>query len=109
MASTSTYPEGNRFATTDADSRQAEIWIISLLSLMYSLIILSGRVVVKWNFHGLDDIAVGFAYVRSLDTVLFRFVELTRTSVWHWGIGLVCMSRYTLVLVRQLHSSVAEV
>lgn len=50
---------------TDANSRQAEIWIVSLLSLMYSVIILAGRVVVKWNFHGLDDVVIGVAYVRT--------------------------------------------
>ncbi|KAK5740130.1 hypothetical protein LTR17_004842 [Elasticomyces elasticus] len=61
-----TYPAGNRFAISQSDNRQAEIWIISLLSLMYSVIILAGRVTVKWNFLGLDDIALALAYVLAM-------------------------------------------
>lgn len=60
------YPKGSRFAVSTTDNRQAGLWIASLLSLMYSIVILCARLVVKWGNLGLDDIALAGAYVLSL-------------------------------------------
>lgn len=57
------YPEGDRFAVSTPDNRQAGIWIASLLSLMYSFVILCTRLVIKWGFFAADDIALAGAYV----------------------------------------------
>ncbi|KAK3723948.1 hypothetical protein LTR37_001432 [Vermiconidia calcicola] len=60
------YPKGSRFAVSTTDNRQAGLWIASLLSLIYSIVILCARLVVKWGNLGLDDIALAGAYVLSL-------------------------------------------
>ena len=60
------YPDGNRFAYSTADDKQAELWIASLLSMMYSFIIVCVRVTIKWGLFSLDDVALAGAYVSQV-------------------------------------------
>lgn len=69
------YPQGNRFAVSTADDRSAWIWIASILSLMYSAVVLATRLLVKWEFFGLDDAALGIAYVSGCRAVEALWVE----------------------------------
>jgi hypothetical protein len=60
------YPEGNRFAISSPDDQQAWIWIFSLLSFIYSAVILALRTVLKLHHRGADDIALEIAYVSPV-------------------------------------------
>lgn len=59
------YPDGNRFALSTENDRQAGLWIASILSLMYSVVILCTRLVIKWGFFAIDDILLAGAYVGA--------------------------------------------
>ena len=62
---------GSRFSTVTPDDHQAWLWVLSILSLIYSFFMLGARIMVKWKDPGYDDLALGIAYV----------------SLCKWGLG----------------------
>ncbi|KAK4544788.1 hypothetical protein LTR36_004037 [Oleoguttula mirabilis] len=72
------YPAGNRFAVSTPDDHQASLWITSLLSLMFSVVVLAARVVVKWGAFGADDIALGIAYVLATAHWITMYMAMSR-------------------------------
>lgn len=59
-------PSDNRFARFTSEDHSAPIWIASILSLIFAVLILAVRLgFVKWNMHGLDDLVLTLAHVSS--------------------------------------------
>jgi hypothetical protein len=58
-------PQGSPFALSSADDQQAPLWILSILSLIYSVLIFGLRISVKTHLTGADDVALGIAYVSD--------------------------------------------
>ena len=54
---------GNRFSVYTSTDHRAALWVLTILSLLYSCLFLGVRLVVKRNFWGPDDIALGLSYV----------------------------------------------
>jgi len=55
--------EGPRFSEYTSTDHQAPLWILTTLSLIYSVVFLVVRCAVKSKRWGLDDVALGVAYV----------------------------------------------
>jgi len=59
----STPDEGPRFSEYTPTNHQAPLWILTSLSLIYSVVLLIVRFAVKVKRWGIDDIVLGVAYV----------------------------------------------
>ena len=57
---------GPRFSEYTATDHQAPLWIATILTVAYAGIFLIVRIAVKFQMLGLDDIALGVAYVCSM-------------------------------------------
>lgn len=53
----------HRFAQDSADSHQAWLWVTSLLALIYSLLVIIIRIIIKWGVFGMCDWVLALAYV----------------------------------------------
>lgn len=60
-------PMGVRFSEITVHNHQAWLWNISLMSLTFAFLTLGMRLIVKWRMYGIDDWALGLAYVRHLE------------------------------------------
>ena len=58
-------PSTKRSRSCPSDHR-APLWILVLLSLIYSTVFIGVRLAIKVKFWGLDDVALGLSYVRIL-------------------------------------------
>ncbi|PNS14008.1 hypothetical protein CAC42_6521 [Sphaceloma murrayae] len=54
-----------RFAEDSADSHQAWLWVTSLLALVYSVLVIIVRIIIKWGVFGLCDAVLAVAYLLS--------------------------------------------
>ena len=54
-----------RFSLYTAWNHQAPLWVVTILSLIYSSIFLLARLAAKYKSLGLDDAILGLAYVCS--------------------------------------------
>ena len=57
--------EGSRFSEWSPTDHQAPLWVVNILSPIYSLLFLCVRLIVKYKAWGLDDLVLGMAYVRN--------------------------------------------
>lgn len=90
--------QGHRFASNTGDDRSSQLWISSILCLIYSVLVLNVRLHIKWKFYGVDDAAISLATVCRLVTrqdlylhVLGSAVGGEHTAVhsikkWTWSI-----------------------
>lgn len=54
----------NRFAHITPDNHSAPLWVASLLSLIYTVLVLAIRLgYTKWKAHTIDDIVIILAHV----------------------------------------------
>lgn len=58
-------PSGLRFSELTPHNHQAWLWNTSLMSLTFAFLTLGMRMIVKWRMYGIDDLALGAAYVRD--------------------------------------------
>lgn len=54
---------GFRFSELTPHNHQAWLWNVSLMSLTFAFLTLGMRGIVKWRMYGIDDLALGIAYV----------------------------------------------
>jgi hypothetical protein len=62
---------GHRFAPITADNTSGNLWISSILCLLYCSLALIVRLHIKWKLHGADDVTVTIATVSRLVFVFF--------------------------------------
>ncbi|KAG8632047.1 hypothetical protein KVT40_001187 [Elsinoe batatas] len=65
-----------RFAQDTADSHQAWLWVTSLLALIYSMLVIIIRIVIKWGVFDVCDSVLAVAYVVSLVVHICIYVGL---------------------------------
>ncbi|KAF4551664.1 Hypothetical protein D9617_12g035520 [Elsinoe fawcettii] len=65
-----------RFAQDTADSHQAWLWVTSLLALIYSMLVIIIRMVIKWGVFDVCDSVLAVAYVLSLVVHVCIYVGL---------------------------------
>jgi hypothetical protein len=57
-------PTGNRFAHLTPEDHSAPLWVVTLLSSIYAILVLAVRLgYVKWRAYGLDDFVLTLAHV----------------------------------------------
>ena len=66
-------PADSRFAVYTPTDHRAPLWILSWLSLIYSLLFLGVRLAIKQKFWGFDDALLGVGYV-SLERATERLI-----------------------------------
>ena len=95
MASSSSAPQpigesDIRFARFTPDNHSAVLWITSLLSLIYAILVLIVRLgFVKRRAHGLDDVVVTLAHVCIQRLLICTTISINRlTAVQLVGIGM---------------------
>jgi hypothetical protein len=55
---------GDPFARITTDNHSATLWVVTLLSTIYAILVLAVRLgFTKWRAHALDDIIVTIAHV----------------------------------------------
>lgn len=52
------------FSRPDEDDQRGWLWVVTILSIIYSVAFLGARVFIKYGQLGIDDIVLGIAYVR---------------------------------------------
>jgi hypothetical protein len=69
-------------AVTPAD-RSGILYIVTVLSSIYTSIVFVTRVVIRWHILGLDDGAMLIAQVSSLPSLpsMVRYIQLTKRGV----------------------------
>jgi hypothetical protein len=54
----------NRFTQVTSNDHAAAIWVVTLLSIIYAVLVLAVRLgFTKWKTYGFDDIALTIAHV----------------------------------------------
>ncbi|TKX18674.1 hypothetical protein C1H76_9464 [Elsinoe australis] len=66
----------HRFAQDSADSHQAWLWVTSLLALIYSLLVIIIRIIIKWGVFGMCDWVLALAYLLSFIVHICIYVGL---------------------------------
>jgi anti-sigma-K factor RskA len=84
----------NRFARITTNDHSAALWIATILSLIYAVLVLAVRLgFTKWRAHTLDDIVVTIAHVCNTKLMNCSCVDLTRSNghaaccIYHVGIA----------------------
>jgi anti-sigma-K factor RskA len=84
----------NRFARITTNDHSAALWIATILSLIYAVLVLAVRLgFTKWRAHTLDDIVVTIAHVCNKKLTNNSCVDLTRSNqyaacwIYHVGIA----------------------
>lgn len=78
-----------RLLTVSPSDHSPWLWVTSILSLIYALMVLGCRLLVKWGVLGLDDAALGVAYVRQRARPLepATFANYAQAfGLIHWGL-----------------------
>lgn len=52
------------FSRPDEDDQRGWLWVVTILSIIYSVAFLGARVFIKYGQLGKDDVVLGIAYVR---------------------------------------------
>nr|POF22397.1 hypothetical protein CFP56_36482 [Quercus suber] len=81
-----TYEHGHPFSIVTKYDHQAWLWVTSILSLMYSLLILTTRIIVKWGHLCDDDLVLAMAYVLHWAVVVCidSLLELGQIALPVW-------------------------
>lgn len=58
----------HRFSPVTFNDHAGQLWIVSILSLIYSVLVATARAYIKYQMFGFDDILIAFATVRKLTT-----------------------------------------
>lgn len=71
----------NRFARITTTDRGATLWVVTLLSMIYAILVLAVRLgFTKWRAHTWDDFVVVVAHVRVAKPPAFTaFISMTRS------------------------------
>ncbi|KAF2026158.1 hypothetical protein EK21DRAFT_12166, partial [Setomelanomma holmii] len=73
-----TIPSSHRFAPITADDTSGNLWISSILCLIYCTLVLIVRLHIKWNMYGADDSTVTVATMLQLGEVSSLFIALRK-------------------------------
>jgi hypothetical protein len=84
----------NRFARITTNDHSAALWIATILSLIYAVLVLAVRLgFTKWRAHTLDDLVVTIAHVCNKKPANSSCVDLTRSNqyaaCWVYHVGIV--------------------
>lgn len=93
------------FTSPDEDDQRGWLWVVTILSIIYSLAFFGARVFVKYGQLGRDDLILGIAYVLRFQRLIF-WVWLTAVQIIafaRWG---AIMNAFTLGLGAFLGSTV---
>lgn len=89
-----TFGDGPRFSPVTSSDHAGQLWIVTILALVYSTLVSTARAYVKYKMFGIDDILIAFATVRAFKlgfgrrnlknlTVAFVLDFATRTMYCH--------------------------
>ncbi|KAH7383932.1 hypothetical protein BKA66DRAFT_570121 [Pyrenochaeta sp. MPI-SDFR-AT-0127] len=70
------HDSGHRFAPITADNASGQLWIASILCLIYGSLVLIVRLHIKWKLYGADDITVTVATFLQLGEVIPLFIAM---------------------------------
>ncbi|KAH6625721.1 hypothetical protein C7974DRAFT_206270 [Boeremia exigua] len=65
-----------RFAPNTADNSSGQLWIASILCLIYCTLVLIVRLHIKWRLYGMDDAAISLATILQLGENIPLFIAL---------------------------------
>ncbi|OAL53498.1 hypothetical protein IQ07DRAFT_628764 [Pyrenochaeta sp. DS3sAY3a] len=66
----------HRFAPITDENVSGQLWIVSILCLIYCALVLIVRLHIKWNLYGADDVAVTLATFLQLGGVIPLFIAM---------------------------------
>lgn len=67
----------NRFARITTNDHSAKLWVITLLSAIYAMLVLAIRLgFTKWRKYGFDDLFVTIAHVCTAQFLVVVFVNV---------------------------------
>ena len=58
----------HRFSPVTFNDHAGQLWIVTILSLIYSALVAIARAYIKYQMFGFDDILIALATVRELNT-----------------------------------------
>lgn len=102
------YTDNAGFTRPDEDDQRGWLWVVTILSIIYSLAFLGAIVFVKYGQLGRDDLILGIAYVLQSKRLRSR-VRLTAVQVIAWGRWGAIMNAFTLGLGTFLGSTAHSV
>ncbi|OAA36601.1 hypothetical protein BBO_08183 [Beauveria brongniartii RCEF 3172] len=71
-----TFGDGPRFSPVTSSDHAGQLWIVTILALVYSTLVSTARAYVKYKMFGIDDILIAFATILQLAQSIPIFVGL---------------------------------
>jgi hypothetical protein len=71
--------ESNQFSPITSDDHAGNLWILTILSLIYALHVAVARIYIKYRMFGVDDVLYGVAFVSI---IVYHVVVIHRTDLW---------------------------
>ncbi|KAM3458801.1 hypothetical protein NHJ6243_007251 [Beauveria neobassiana] len=71
-----TFGDGPRFSPVTSSDHAGQLWIVTILALVYSTLVSTARAYVKYKMFGIDDILIAFATILQLTQCIAIFVGL---------------------------------
>lgn len=68
--------DGPRFSPVAFDDHAGQLWIISILALIYSALVVATRAFIKFRMYGLDDLFIALATALHLGQSIAVFAGL---------------------------------
>lgn len=70
-----------QFSRVTFNDHSGQLWIVTILSLIYGFLGAMTRVYIKYRMFGFDDVLLAFATVRKL--IPYLITKLTTSQVFH--------------------------
>ncbi|KAG8674133.1 hypothetical protein FPOAC2_00108 [Fusarium poae] len=102
--------ESNQFSPITSDDHAGNLWILTILSLIYALHVAVARIYIKYRMFGVDDVLYGVAFVLHIGQCVSMFVGLQHglgkknhiTTPEQWAVSSKCLVASTIFFIMTL-------